>query len=229
MGEQNGGLAQAFGTGGTDIVLLHFLQEKRAIPAHAGADARHHADGDGQYQEFEGIHPGVITGNGRQLQQLADQVLPADDVEQRGNGHEPHAQGHAPEFQVGHAEKHQQERQTDVHQQPHHQGRRGDGQGRPHALADVGADVPPAVRTSELEQEQADGFPVENGLGQLLDAFLPFVQQQRQVVAPLALPFPYGFGRHVLLPQVHARHVVRRVDDEEQDEGEDVDPYQQRH
>jgi hypothetical protein len=31
----------------------------------------------------------------------------------------------------------------------------------------------------------------------------------------------------MLLPEMHARHVVRGIDDEEQDEGQDVDPEQQ--
>jgi hypothetical protein len=54
------------------------------------------------------------------------------------------------------------------------------------------------------------------------------VPHQRLVVAALGLPLLDRFGRHPLGAQLHARHVVRRIDDEEQQEGDQVDPDQDR-
>ena len=50
------------------------------------------------------------------------------------------------------------------------------------------------------------------------------IDQQRLVVTALDLPFLDRLRRHALDTKLHARHVVRRVDDEEQREGEEIHP-----
>jgi Flp pilus assembly protein CpaB len=50
------------------------------------------------------------------------------------------------------------------------------------------------------------------------------IDQQRLVVAALDLPFLDRLRRHPLDAQLHARHVVRRIDDEEQRKGDRFTP-----
>jgi hypothetical protein len=56
----------------------------------------------------------------------------------------------------------------------------------------------------------------------------PRIEEQRLVVAALGLPALDRFRRHALDAELHARHVVGRVDDEEQREGDQVHPDQDR-
>ena len=55
------------------------------------------------------------------------------------------------------------------------------------------------------------------------------VDQQRLVIAALLLPFFDGLGCHALDAELHTRHVVRRIHHEEQREGEQVHPDQDRY
>jgi hypothetical protein len=52
----------------------------------------------------------------------------------------------------------------------------------------------------------------------------PGIEQQGLVVAALGLPFLDRLRRHALDAELHARHVVRRIDDEEQREGSRFTP-----
>jgi hypothetical protein len=52
------------------------------------------------------------------------------------------------------------------------------------------------------------------------------IDQQRLVVAALDLPFLDRLRRHPLDAQLHARHVVRRIDHEEQRKGDEIHPDQ---
>ena len=54
------------------------------------------------------------------------------------------------------------------------------------------------------------------------------VPQERPVVAALGLPLLDRVGRHALRAELHPRHVVGRVDDEEQAESDQVHPDQDR-
>jgi hypothetical protein len=64
----------------------------------------------------------------------------------------------------------------------------------------------------------------EDRIGELAHAGGAVVEQQRLVVAALRLPVLDRLGGHALGAELHARHVVRRVDDEEQQEGQTFTP-----
>ncbi len=162
------------------------------------------------------------------MQQLAHQVLAADDVEQGRDGHQDHAQDHPPHVDIGGAKERQQHGKGDVDQDSHQEYRDRDRQRRPHALLDIVADIPPVIGAAELKRKQPDRLVEENRVGDFLKALRLRVVQQRLVVAPLRLPFPDRLRRHPFHAQVHPCHVIRAVDHEEQGKGQQVDPDQDR-
>ncbi len=93
--EQHAQFRQALGARGANVILADLLEKKRAVQARARTDAAHDPDQYRQHQELDRIHADVITRDRHQAQQHADQVLPADDVKQRGDGHHDDAQHHA--------------------------------------------------------------------------------------------------------------------------------------
>ena len=134
------------------------FQEEGAIPASAGADAGDDADDHGQHHELRRRQPLVIAGDGHQMQQLACQELPANDVEEVGDRHQGDAGYHPPGIHVGGAQEDQQQRKADVNGHTNQQHRHRDGKAGPHALTDVVANLPPVVRALEAEGDKADGF-----------------------------------------------------------------------
>jgi hypothetical protein len=68
----------------------------------------------------------------------------------------------------------------------------------------------------------------ENRVRQLGAAAGGLVPHQGLVVAALDLPLLDRLGRHALDAELQARHVVRRIHHEEQGEGEQVHPDQDR-
>ena len=111
---------------------------------------------------------------------------------------------------------------------PHDENGQGDSETRPHTLRDVVADVSATVGLTELEQEQLYRVAEKDSVRCLLSATLLHVPQQRLVIASLRLPLFDSLGGDVALTEMEARHVLWRVDDEEQDEGNDVDAYEDR-
>jgi hypothetical protein len=102
------------------------------------------------------IKAAAVAGDRHQVQQLADQELPADDVEQPDIDIIDDAQHHAPEVEVGGAEEGQQQREGDVRH-----GRPTSSVGM--AIARLGhircemswPMLRPAVGLAEIEHEQA--------------------------------------------------------------------------
>ena len=99
---------------------------------------------------------------------------------------------------------------------------------RPHAAADFARDVAAVVGPPEIAGEHAHRLAEENRVGQRGAAGCGRIPDQRLVVAALHLPFLDRFRRHALDAELHARHVVRRIDHEEQAEGEQIDADQER-
>ena len=82
------------------------------------------------------------------------------------------------------------------------------------------------VGGAEVQREQLERFLHEQGIRRLRRPRRRFIEKQGLVIAMLALPAGDGVRRDVLGAEVNARHVVRRVDHEEQREGDEVDPQQ---
>ena len=229
MREQHTQLGQALGACRTHVVLADLFEEDGAVPAAAGTDAARHTDDDGQHHELDAVDPARIARDGHQVPQLADQELPADDVEQAGHRHQHHAQCHARRIQRGSAEQGHQQREADIHDQTDEKSRQRDGQARTHACEYLAADIAPIVGVAKIEYEHAGRLLPEDGVGDLARAVGMAIEHQRLVVTVLLFPALDGFRRHALDAELHARHVVRRVHHEEQREGEQVHPDEDRH
>ncbi len=192
-------------------------------------DAADDADGDRQHQELHGVLAAGVARDRHQVQHLRQQVLAADDVEQHGDGHHGDTQHHAPEIERRSAEERHPQREADAHGEAHQEHRHRERQARTHPLADLGADIALVLGGAEIEHEQADGLLVEDGFGQLLQSGRFFIDQQGLVVSPFRLPFVDRLGSHALGAELHARHVVGRVDDEEQRKRKEVHADQDGH
>jgi hypothetical protein len=75
---------------------------------------------------------------------------------------------------------------------------------------------------AKIEPEQRHRFLEENRIGQFAAAVRAAIEKARFVVAPLLLPFQHRLVADPLLSKLHACHVVRGIDDEEQQEGQEV-------
>jgi hypothetical protein len=73
----------------------------------------------------------------------------------------------------------------------------------------------PVLRGAEVEDEQLHRLFVED-------------RRHRLVVTVVGFPLLDGLRRNALRAELHARHVVGRIDDEEQQERNEVDPDQDR-
>ena len=226
MPEQHAQFRQALGARRAHVVLVDLFEEQRAVPARRRPDAADHADQHRQDEELAGVQPAAVAGNRHQIPHLADQILAADDVEQPGNGHRRHAQHHAADIQRGVAEEHQQQRETDGDEQTEDEGRNRDGEAGPHAAPDFQRDVAAVVGATEVQREHAHRLVEQDGVGRLRHTRRGGIPHQRLVIAALGLPLLDRLRRHPLRTQLHARDVVRRIDDEEQQEGDQVHPDQ---
>ena len=84
-------------------------------------------------------------------------------------------------------------------------------------------DVAPVLRLAEVEGEQLDRFLEEDRVGDTVNAVGLPVVEERLVVAVLCLPLlDRRRGQHILNAELDARHVVGRIDDEEQHESQQV-------
>jgi hypothetical protein len=87
----------------------------------------------------------------------------------------------------------------------------------------------PMLRPAEVEREQAHRLVEEYGLRDARGPLRVGVVQQWLVVAALGFPLLDRLRGDTLHAQMHARHVVGRVDHEEQEEGDQVDADQNRY
>jgi hypothetical protein len=159
---------------------------------------------------------------------LLTRYWPTDDVEQAGDRHHRDAQDDTPEVEIAGAEEGQQQGERDGHQQAENEGRQRNGQRWPHARTNLPGDVAAVLGASEVAGKHARRLTEEDGVGQHADAGGRSVDEQRLVVATFGFPFGDRFRRHALDAELHARHVVRRVHDEEQRESDQVHTDQDR-
>jgi hypothetical protein len=85
-------------------------------------------------------------------------------------------------------------------------------------------DVALVLGAAEVEGEKPQRFLKEDRVREFRGARGFLIPQEILVVAPLLLPLVDRFRRNALRAQVHARHVLGRVDDEEEDERDQVHP-----
>src|SRR5579859_4849505 len=117
MAEQNAPFGQSLGSRGPHVIAIDLLEENGSIPAGTGPHSTDNADDDRQQQEFPGVQPARITGNRHQVPQLADQVLPTDDVEQARYRHRENAHQYTHEVDIRGAEESHQQGESDVGKQ----------------------------------------------------------------------------------------------------------------
>ena len=89
-------------------------------------------------------------------------------------------------------------------------------------------DVAAVLGAAEIADEHAGRFFKDNRVGQPGQAGCPGIDHQRFVVTALDFPFLDRVRRHPLHAQLHARHVIRRIDDKKQREGDQIHPDQNR-
>src|SRR5581483_4359968 len=220
--EQHARFRQPFRARGTHVILADLLEEKRPIEPRVSADTAHDADHDRQHDELESVDSAAVAGDRDEVQQLAREILPADDVKQRGHRHQYHADDDPDGVQVHAAKERQDQREGDVRQHADQEGGKRDRETRPHALADVIADVAAFIGAPEVEREQPQRMPIKNRVGHALQAGGLVVVHERFVVAALGLPLRDRFRRHALHAELYPRHVIRTVHEEKEREGEQV-------
>jgi hypothetical protein len=196
------------------VVATHLLDEHRAVEADALAEPRHHADRDRQRQEAQDHRrPRVEARDREPAQDLAEEVLAADDVEQDRDAHTEHAERDAEPVDVGLAQERHQQRDPDRQRQLEEEERQRERQAGPQPLAEPARDRDVVgVAAAEVEREHAPEVLGDHGVARGVG-----VPEARLVVAVIRLPLLEGLGRRLLAERA-ARDVVGGGDDEEEDE-----------
>src|SRR5437660_12715922 len=101
MSEEYRPLARALGARRTHVVLVHLLQQDRAVETHASSQPRDDADHRWQQYELPRGEAPAVAGERKVLQDLAQKKLAGDDVDDVVDAHQEHAQERPPEVKVG--------------------------------------------------------------------------------------------------------------------------------
>lgn len=78
----------------SDIFFADLFQENRSVPAQPAPDPGDQADQDRKEDELNRGEAVVVSGDGDEPQDLAEEVLTADDVEERRDRHHRHRDDH---------------------------------------------------------------------------------------------------------------------------------------
>jgi hypothetical protein len=84
------------------------------------------------------------------------------------------------------------------------------------------SDAAAIVGVAEVEHEELRRLLKEDRVGKLAEAIRACVVEERLVISPLGFPFGDCLRRHAFRAELHARHVIWGVDDEEKREGEEI-------
>ncbi len=149
------------------------------------------------------------------MPQFADQKLPADYIEQAGDGHQRDAQDHPPEIHVGCAKKHHDQCEHNVDHEPQDEYRQRNCEAGHHSCLDFARNIASVIGLPKTEGKHGGRFFKKYGMRKFCDTRLRAIKHERLVVTALLLPFCNGVGRNALDAQLHPRHIVRRIHDEE--------------